>query len=160
MDAFIEDLESIGIADQIFKDVNQSLQDYGVDTKTVTAMLDGISSEFAKGLGKQAENIASSLKNQGKAKDEINSAMNNIFGDLQSVLNDSNIPEALREDLEAQFAGLDLTNAEELKKFQIDLIETYGISADKAKELTEGIAGATLAVSTLTTTVEVFGDLY
>jgi hypothetical protein len=116
-DAFFEDLEGMEVATQVFKDVEADLQKYKINQDTIDKLLDGVNTEFAKGLGAQAEKIGQSLTGQGKSEEEINNTINGIFSDLNTVLNESQIPATMQEQLKAQFAGLDLTNADQLQKF-------------------------------------------
>ena len=157
LEAFQEDFDSITIADELISEAEDALKKAKVDPAIATKLLNDTNAAFAKGVTKQTEAISESLEKQGRSG-ELESIMTGIADDLSGALD--TVAPKLRESLQADFASVDVTNLDDLKKFQISLVDTYGLSADAAQGLIDKIAGATLATSGLVTTIEVFGDLY
>ena len=60
----------------------------------------------------------------------------------------------------ARMNAINWTNTEALLAFQIELEEEYGYTREEAKEMTDAMEDAARATSSLTTTVEIFGDFY
>jgi hypothetical protein len=68
--------------------------------------------------------------------------------------------EATQAEITALINGIDWTNSERLLYLQQELELKYGYSAKEAEKLTQAIEIAAFATSNLTTTVEVFGELW
>jgi ABC-type transporter Mla subunit MlaD len=108
-----------------------------------------MTSDMAKGFVAKMEDV---YAKSGQAGVE---AIDNAYKALVAGKDD-----ATKAEITALINGIDWTNTEKLLYLQQELELKYGYSTEAAKKFTQTIEIAAFATSSLTTTVEVFGELW
>ena len=141
---FVEKTKGAGdIAVGAFEDAYESAAKTGAEIKAF------MTSDMAKGFTTKMEEVLAIGGPEAVAK--IQEAYNKLI--------EGQTPEIAQE-ITALMNGVDWTNQEELLAFQIELEEQYGYTREQAKEMTDAMADATDATSSLTEAAKAFGKLY
>ena len=141
---FVEKTKGAGdIAAAAFEDARISAEQTGAEVKSF------MTSDMAKGFTRKMEEVFAVRGPEAVAK--IQEAYNKLIeGQTDEVA----------QEITALMNGVDWTNQEELLAFQIELEEQYGYTREQAKEMTDAMAEATAATSSLTEAAKAFGKLY
>ena len=151
---FTEISEEVNNAHDAIEDSKDRLQEVGFSIEESSEMIKGLSAEAAAGLSKIYEDIANGLKLQGKDTGAVKA----IAGSFNEIL--GKVDADVRDQVTADFAGLDVTNYDELLGFQTRLIYQYDVEAEEARRLTEQLANAALATSDWDSQVHIFGEAH
>ena len=152
---FSEDFSGINDAAEAIADVKSKLEELGI--MDVDAIIDdNVSKNAAIAMGEQFKSIAEKLASQNLDASAITKE-GGIADQYKQIY--ASVDEELKDDLSAQFASLDTSTIESLNRFQWELVNVYGVSADEAALLTNSIKDTTLATSAWTVTVDQFGAL-
>ena len=152
---FAEDFKGAEMAAEAIADVRTQLEELGV-TNVEELIDENVTKDAAIAMGQQFKSIAEKLASQNLDASAITKE-GGIADQYKNIY--ANVSEDLKEQLSSQFASLDTSTIESLNRFQWELVNIYGVSAEEAAKLTTSIQEATLATSAWDVTVDQFGAL-
>ena len=129
--------EAINGATKVLKDETKIVFDY-------------MTSDMAAGFNTKLDNVISKAGGEA-AKAEIKTKTENLL---------SRHSEELQQEIQTLINATDWANLESLKGLQIELQNSYGYSEEEASNYVKTLGKAAYATSSLTTTIETFGEFY